>query len=71
MNQRPRLFQWVKSMLRDIKKTLHLILGAPSYEAYLTHFQAHHPGEQPLNEQDFFRKANDEKYGDGKIRRCC
>lgn len=50
---------------------LNEIAGVPNYERYLEHFRTHHPGEVPLSEAEFHRRAIDERYGSGDIRRCC
>jgi uncharacterized short protein YbdD (DUF466 family) len=50
---------------------LNEIAGVPNYQRYLEHFRKHHPGEEPMSEEEFHRKMTDEKYGGGKIRRCC
>ncbi|SDW77600.1 Uncharacterized short protein YbdD, DUF466 family [Marininema mesophilum] len=50
---------------------LNAIAGVPNYERYLEHFKREHPGETPLTEKEFHKKATDEKYGGGSIRRCC
>ncbi|GGA40533.1 hypothetical protein GCM10007416_11920 [Kroppenstedtia guangzhouensis] len=50
---------------------LNAIAGVPDYARYLEHFRRNHPGETPLSEKEFHKRATDEKYGGGKIRRCC
>lgn len=61
----------MRSFLDKLTRVIHTILGVPNYEAYIEHFQLHHPNEQPLCRNDFYRQATDEKSSDGKIRRCC
>ena len=43
--------------------------GLSSYEHYLGHLRACHPGVSPLSREEFFR-ANMEARWDG-VRRCC
>ncbi|GGE26488.1 hypothetical protein GCM10011571_30860 [Marinithermofilum abyssi] len=62
---------WWKRTMKAIRHYLHTMAGVPSYERYLEHFHKHHPGETPLSEKEFHKKATDEKYGGGTIRRCC
>lgn len=57
--------------LRAMINYLNEIAGVPNYKRYLTHFQKYHPEETPLSEKEFHRKAIEEKYGSGNIRRCC
>lgn len=60
-----------KFLLHLLTRAIHTILGVPRYEEYLAHFSAHHPGDKPLSQKEFYRKAQDERHADGKIRRCC
>lgn len=59
--------RWLKTIIYFLNE----IAGVPNYKRYLAHFQKYHPKETPLSEKDFHRKATDEKYGSGSIRRCC
>ena len=43
--------------------------GLSAYEQYLAHLRAHHPGEQPLSREEFFRSDQTARW-DG-VRRCC
>jgi len=56
---------------KAVTNYLNEIAGVPNYERYLEHFRKHHPGETPMSEEEFHRRAIDEKYGGGSIRRCC
>ncbi|WP_235281613.1 YbdD/YjiX family protein [Thermoactinomyces daqus] len=60
-----------KRAFRKIANVLNEIAGVPNYERYLEHFRKAHPDETPLTEAEFHRRAIDEKYGGGSIRRCC
>lgn len=60
-----------KKPFKAVTDYLNAIAGVPSYERYLEHFRKHHPHEEPMSEKEFHKRATDEKYGGGKIRRCC
>ncbi|RAL24366.1 YbdD/YjiX family protein [Thermoflavimicrobium daqui] len=60
-----------KKPFRLFAEFLNTMAGVPSYQKYLDHFYKNHPGATPMSEAEFHRKANDEKYGGGTIRRCC
>lgn len=47
-----------------------LMVGQPSYDAYLTHMQSHHPQRQPLSRRQYFRDREQARYGGGNGR-CC
>jgi uncharacterized short protein YbdD (DUF466 family) len=59
--------KWLKTIINYLNE----IAGVPNYQRYLIHFQKCHPEATPLSEKEFHRKATDEKYGSGNIRRCC
>ncbi|HJT97553.1 MAG TPA: CstA-like transporter-associated (seleno)protein, partial [Rhodanobacteraceae bacterium] len=48
MNARLRA-AWI--WLRELGR---LIVGVPSYEAYVTHMRAQHPGATPMTYEQFF-----------------
>ncbi|HUO79666.1 MAG TPA: YbdD/YjiX family protein [Steroidobacteraceae bacterium] len=43
--------------------------GADRYAGYLAHARRHHPGQQPLSREEFFRRDLSARW-EG-IRRCC
>lgn len=47
-----------------------LMVGQPSYDAYLAHMHRHHPDREPLSRQQFFRNREQARYGGG-TGRCC
>ena len=47
-----------------------LMVGQPSYDAYLAHMLHHHPDREPLSRQQFFRNREQARYGGG-TGRCC
>jgi uncharacterized short protein YbdD (DUF466 family) len=61
----------IKKPFQALCHYLNEIAGVPNYQRYLEHFQKHHPGETPMSEAEFYRKAIEERYGSGKVRRCC
>jgi uncharacterized short protein YbdD (DUF466 family) len=46
------------------------IIGVPDYDRYLEHLRAHHPGEQPISEQEFIRQRQADRYSRPGSR-CC
>lgn len=63
----------VQGLLRGAADCGRLMVGVPSYEAYLAHFRAHHPGLTPMNEAEFVRDRQDARFGGGGRGgfRCC
>ena len=58
--------------LRQLRKALKTVIGAPNYEAYLDHRRAVHPGEPVMSEGEFFRYAIDRRFNKrGGGMRCC
>lgn len=58
--------------LRQMRKVLKAVIGAPNYEAYLDHCRAVHPGEPVMSEAEFFRYAIDRRFSKrGGGMRCC
>ena len=58
--------------LRQLRKVLKTVIGAPNYEAYLDHRRAVHPGEPVMSEAEFFRYAIDRRFNKrGGGMRCC
>lgn len=62
-----------KTIMQYLKQFFSLLVGVPSYEKYVEHMQAHHPGEPIQSRKEFFCEAQDARYNgkDGKISRCC
>lgn len=50
-----------------------MLVGVPSYDAYLAHMAAHHPHEAPMNYTEFFRNRQNARFGVGGKGgfRCC
>jgi uncharacterized short protein YbdD (DUF466 family) len=53
-------------------QTLRLMVGVPSYEAYLEHHARAHPERAPMSYEAFFRERQQARYG-GRVgsARCC
>lgn len=46
------------------------IIGVPDYERYVAHVNAHHPGTEPLSEEEFVRQRLADRYSRPGTR-CC
>jgi uncharacterized short protein YbdD (DUF466 family) len=57
-------------VLRLLRQTARLMVGQPSYEAYLEHLHERHPTCQPMTRVEFFRNREQARYGQGGGR-CC
>lgn len=58
---------------RRVRQTARLMVGVGDYDAYVAHRQATHPDEELMSETEFFRRAQDLRYGGGPggTFRCC
>ena len=54
--------------LRDI---LHMLVGSPSYEAYLAHMAESHPGQTPMTRRQFHNNRLTARYGGASGGKCC
>lgn len=61
-----RAFAGLGAHLRDIVSGAS---GLPAYEHYLEHLRAHHPGDQPMSREAFFRSDQAARWHG--VRRCC
>jgi uncharacterized short protein YbdD (DUF466 family) len=61
------------SLARRLRDVARLMVGVPSYEAYLAHARAEHPDREPMSYAQFFRDRQDARYGAGGKGgfRCC
>lgn len=57
--------------LARLRETAHLMVGLPSYTAYLRHMAERHPGRTPMSEPEFFRNRQEARYGGKNGGRCC
>lgn len=56
--------------LRQLGELVRAVIGAPSYERYLAHMSAVHPGRAPLERDDFIRSRLEARYSKPGAR-CC
>ena len=61
----------MKAMLHKLRETALLMIGQPSYDAYLAHMAAHHPDHAPMSRVEFFRNREEARYGAKGGGRCC
>ena len=50
--------------------TLNRIIGAPDYEAYVSHLHRCHPDQPPMTRDDFVRERLEDRYSRPGAR-CC
>jgi uncharacterized short protein YbdD (DUF466 family) len=59
-------------VLRCACDTARLMVGLPSYDAYLAHMAGTHPDQTPMSYAEFFRNRQDARFGSGSGGfRCC
>jgi uncharacterized short protein YbdD (DUF466 family) len=46
------------------------IIGVPDYERYVAHIRTHHPGAEPLTEEEFIQQRLTDRYSRPGTR-CC
>jgi uncharacterized short protein YbdD (DUF466 family) len=51
-------------------ETARLMIGVPDYDAYVAHLRQVHPDTTPMTREEFFRAAQQSRYG-GRVGRCC
>ncbi|MBK1660108.1 YbdD/YjiX family protein [Paracraurococcus ruber] len=62
----------MRAWLRCLCDTARLMVGQPSYEAYVAHVARTHPGTEPMTPAAFFRNREAARYGGGGGGfRCC
>lgn len=61
------------ALLRGLRDGGRLMVGVPSYDAYLRHAREHHPDVPPMSEADFIRNRQAARFGEGGRGgfRCC
>lgn len=57
--------------LRHMRDMARLMVGQPSYEAYLDHMAKSHPGAEPMTRTAFFRNREQARYGGAGGGKCC
>lgn len=60
-------------VVRCLRDGARLMVGVPSYDAYVDHMRRTHPDRQPMTYAEFFRDRQDARYGAGERGgfRCC
>lgn len=63
----------LRMLARAARDTGRLMVGIPSYDAYLAHFLHHHPDAVPLTEAEFFKDRQKARFGEKRNGgfRCC
>lgn len=59
------------TILRRLAETGRLMVGVPSYRAYVAHMAAAHPSRPVMSEAAFFRNRQEARYGGRNGGRCC
>lgn len=69
----PRLIGRLRAALRALGDTGRAMVGIGSYQAYLAHMAADHPGHPAMSEREYFENRQRAHYGEGKsgVTRCC
>ncbi|WP_374595078.1 YbdD/YjiX family protein [Sphingosinicella sp.] len=57
--------------LARLREAAHLMVGLPSYAAYVRHMAERHPDRTPMSEAAFFRDRQEARYGGRNGGRCC
>ena len=66
-----RMVQGVGQAGRYLAQSLRLMVGVPSYDAYLAHMSVQHPGRTPMTYEEFFAERQRARYARGGTGRCC
>lgn len=61
----------MRRFLALVRETALLMVGQPSYRAYLEHMAERHPGCPPMSRVEFFRDRERTRYGGKGGGRCC
>lgn len=61
----------MRRLAARLREAALLMVGQPSYDAYLRHMAARHPGEPPMTRIAFFREREQARYGGKDGGRCC
>ena len=61
----------MSALLRALRDMARLMVGQPSYDAYLAHMAARHPGDEPMTRTAFFRNREQARYGGASGGKCC
>jgi uncharacterized short protein YbdD (DUF466 family) len=58
-------------LFKRLQETALLMVGQPSYDAYLAHMAERHPEHAPMSRAAFFRDREQARYGGKNGGRCC
>ncbi len=61
----------MKSLWCRARDAARMMVGQPSYDAYLAHMAAHHPDHAPMDRVAFFRNREEARFGAKGGGRCC
>lgn len=61
----------IRVFLSRARETARLMVGQPSYAAYVAHMAQRHPGHPAMDERAFFRNREQARYGGKGGGRCC
>lgn len=70
MHRIHRIKKYLKWLYQKSERFFHVLVGMPSYDKYLEYMQNFHPNCTPKTRAEFFREAQDKRYGGGASR-CC
>lgn len=56
---------------RLLRETALLMVGQPSYQAYLNHMAEKHPDRVPMTPVEFYREREQARYGGQNGGKCC
>ncbi len=58
--------------MRQLSKSLRLMVGVPEYSTYVDHMKIAHPDLPIMSHEEFFRERQEARYGSkGRLNRCC
>lgn len=61
----------IRHLLARVRETALMMVGQPSYAAYLRHMAEHHPDHAAMDPAAFFRDREQARYGGKGGGRCC
>jgi len=64
---RPRT---LKRLCRDAAHAIRRVIGVPDYDRYVAHLSTHHPGAQPMSQNEFIHQRQVDRYSKPGAR-CC
>ena len=64
------MVQVTRSRLDRAANIVRRVIGVPDYERYVAHLRAHHPGMDPVTEEEFIQQRQVDRYSRPGAR-CC